>query len=58
MIAGAIGKERSVEHSRNFDKIKKYYDDGVWPIGWVRNAVGKKITAEEFEEITGKQYDG
>ena len=46
-----------MEHSKSFEKIKRYYDDGVWPIGWVRNAVGKKITAEEVEEITGEPYD-
>lgn len=57
MIAGAIGKERSVEHSRYFEKIKKYFDEGIWPIGWVRNAVGKKITPEEYEEITGEPYN-
>ncbi len=45
-------------HSKMFEKIKKYYEDGVWPLAWVANAVGKKITAEEFEEITGQPYEG
>lgn len=45
-------------HSKMFDKIKKYYDDGLWSISRVRDAVEKgKITAEEFEEITGQPYD-
>ena len=44
--------------SKNFEKIKGYYDQGLWTITMVRNVVGKKqgITAEEFTEITGKDY--
>lgn len=38
-----------------FEKIKKYYDTGVWSEERVREAVAKNaITAEEFKEITGK----
>lgn len=45
-------------HSKMFDKIKKYHDEGTWSISRVRDAVEKgKITAEEFEEITGQPYD-
>lgn len=41
-----------------FDKIKKYYDSGAWNKTMVRNAVVKgKITAEEYQEITGEQYE-
>lgn len=44
-------------HSKNFEKIKKWYDDGVWNETRVRNAVVKgMITEEEFTEITGKEY--
>lgn len=50
-------KDGTMEHSKMFEKIKKWYEEGVWPIVWVRNAVGKKITAEEYEEITGEPYD-
>jgi uncharacterized XkdX family phage protein len=40
-----------------FEKIKAYYDSGFWSIEWVRNAVEKKkITAEQFEIITGTIY--
>lgn len=40
-----------------FQKIKDYYDKGLWNIEMVRNAVVKeKITAEEFKEITGEDY--
>ncbi len=40
-----------------FQKVKYYYDNGLWDINRVRNAVVKNwITAEEFEEITGESY--
>ena len=46
-------------HSPMFNNIKKWYDDGFWPISWVRSAVVKgKITPEEFTEITGEPYEG
>lgn len=46
-----------MEHSKNFEKVKKYYDDGLWNIQRVRNAVEKKwITPEEFKEITDEEY--
>lgn len=44
------------EHSKNFEKVKEYYDSGLWPIERVRNAVGKWITEEEFKEITGEDF--
>ena len=41
-----------------FDKIRKYYAAGAWNKAMVRNAVKKgKITAEEYEEITGEAYE-
>ena len=41
-----------------FDKIKRYYDSGVWNKTMVRNAVVKgKITKEEYETITGEKYE-
>ena len=45
-----------MEHSKNFDKVKNYFDRGMWSIDRVRVAVGKWITAEEFAEITGEVY--
>ena len=45
------------EHSKNFNKVKKYYDDGLWSKANVRAAVGKWITAEEYDEITGEPYE-
>ena len=43
--------------SKNFNKVKKYYDDGRWDIERVYVAVGKWITAEEYEIITGEAYE-
>lgn len=41
-----------------FEKIKKWYDTGAWPLAAVRNAVLKgKITEEEYEIITGEAYE-
>lgn len=44
-------------YSKNFKKVKNYYDSGLWNIQRVRNAVEKNwITPEEFKEITGENY--
>lgn len=46
------------EHSKQFEHIKELYDMGEWPKAWVKNAVKKnRITAEEYREITGTEYD-
>ncbi len=42
--------------SKNYNKVKKYYDSGLWSLAMTRNAVGRWITAEEFTAITGKDY--
>ncbi len=40
-----------------FDMIKRNYDRGLWNEAMVRMAVRKGvITAEQFKEITGKDY--
>lgn len=39
------------------EKIEKWYKQGLWSEKMLRNAVEKKwLTADEFEEITGKKY--
>ena len=44
--------------SKWFKKIKEWYEAGYWTTGMVRNAVVKgKITADEFKEITGTDYE-
>ena len=41
-----------------FNKIKRWYEEGIWTKAMVRNAVIKgKITAEQYEEITGEPFD-
>ena len=44
------------EHSKKFELVKGYYDAGLWSKTRVYNAVGRWITAEEHEEITGEPY--
>ena len=46
------------EYSEKFLLVKGYYDEGKWKKKAVRNAVIKEwITAAEYEEITGEQYE-
>ena len=41
--------------SPKFNKVKNYYDKGLWNKQMVANAVTKRwITAEEYEIITGE----
>lgn len=42
--------------SKNFSKVKQYYDRKLWNLAKVTAAVGKWITEAEFEEITGTKY--
>lgn len=46
----------NTEHSKNFGKVKVYYDNGLWNKQRVYNAVGKWITADEYQEIIGEGY--
>lgn len=39
-----------------FPLIKQNYDRGLWSKVMVRMAVGRVITAEEYELITGEAY--
>ena len=40
-----------------FEKIKKWYESGMWTKKMVRNAVIKgKITEDEYTEITWEEY--
>lgn len=40
-----------------YEKIKEYYENGLWNKTMVRNAVIKgKITQEQYTEITGESY--
>lgn len=42
--------------SKNFDKVKEFYDENLWTLKMVRHAVDRWITAEEFRAITGLSY--
>ena len=43
----------------NKEIVKKNYDRGLWSIEMLNSLVGKnKLTAGEFEEITGQPYGG
>ena len=45
-------------HSPKFNKVKGYYDRGLWSKKQVADAVVKRwITAEEYKEITGDEYN-
>lgn len=41
-----------------YDRIKYYYDEGLWSIDRVWNVVGKPngITEAEYQQITGFVY--
>ena len=44
-------------HFKDFEKIKQWYDKGIYKKTHVRIMVEKsKITAEEYKEITGEDY--
>ena len=41
----------------NFERVKYYFEAGLWGLPMVRMAVKKGvITKEQFKEITGEDY--
>ena len=43
---------------KKFEKVKSYYERGLWTVEMVKNAVVKSwITSEEYELITGETYE-
>ena len=41
----------------NFERVKYYFEAGLWSVPMVKMAVRKGvITKEQFKEITGKDY--
>lgn len=44
--------------SKNYEKIKKFYESGVWTLERVWNVVGKPlgVTDTEYQQITGFVY--
>lgn len=46
-----------MEHSKNYEKVKRFYSMKMWDIQRVKNAVKMNwITEEEYKEITGEEY--
>ena len=42
----------------SYERIKYYYDAGLWSLPMVKMAVKKGIiTKEQFKEITGNDYN-
>ena len=39
-----------------FEKIKYYYEQGLWDKQRIRNVVGKVLAADEYQQITGEVY--
>lgn len=40
-----------------FERIKNWYDKGLWTKAMVRNAVAKGVITEaQYEEITGEAF--
>lgn len=40
----------------SFEIIKRNYEQGLWTKQMVKLAVGRVITAEQYEEIVGEPY--
>lgn len=46
------------QHSPLFEKISDWYHNGFWSIKTLKVAVKtKRITADEFKEISGETYE-
>lgn len=44
--------------SKNYEKVKRFYDRGLWSEARVKNAVKASwITPAEYELITGEKYE-
>ncbi len=42
--------------SKAYNRVKRYYDNGLWKKEMVYRVVGILITEEEYELITGEAY--
>lgn len=42
--------------SENYEKVRKYYKNGLWDITRVKKAVGRWITKDEYKTITGMDF--
>lgn len=46
-----------MKKSLRFDTVKRHYDNNAWDKSQVVDAVGRWITPEEYQEITGEAYE-
>ena len=44
-----MATKKTVEHSKHFAKVKKYYDKDLW-------SKARVYKADEYKEITGEEY--
>lgn len=56
-----MAAKKTTTHSPNYEKVKSFYDRGLWSKERVKNAVTNPasnpwITEAEYEEITGESY--
>lgn len=42
--------------SKNYAKVKYFYEHGLWSKQMVKNAVDRWITTEEYELVTSETY--
>lgn len=45
-----------MDKSLQFETVKRHFDNGAWSKAQVGDAVGRWITAAEYQEITGEAY--
>ena len=43
--------------SKNYEKVKNYYEKGLWDLERVKKAGGRWITEGAYENITGMKLD-
>ena len=44
--------------SKNYDKFKAYYEQGLWDKRKLHDIVSKgALTPEEYRQITGEEYE-
>lgn len=56
-MAGRVKAAVAATHSKNYDKVRRYYGRGLWTKAMVHRAVACKwITGDEYKEIVGEEY--
>lgn len=56
-MAGRVKAAAAATHSKNYDKVRRYYGRGLWTKAMVHRAVACKwITGDEYKEIVGEEY--